>query len=153
MGTSGCRCVGPRLIAAAGAAAATPTAGTRAGRGFVAIGGRGENRQLQRLLPALAFRARNRGLPIHNQALVVLAAIVTNVFVDRHNLPSLSYQGIIAELTPNSPKNIKMPQQMSVILPHPLPVDAPASPIIQRTMPAQFAMSKTPCAGSRVLSS
>ena len=72
------------LGAAASAAAATTAAGTRARRGFATIGGRGEDRQLQCLFPARALRARNRGLPVHHQALVVLAAIVTNVFVDRH---------------------------------------------------------------------
>jgi hypothetical protein len=65
--------------------------------------------------------------------------------------PFLSHQGIIISLIPSMPTNIKRPQQMSVVRPHPLPVDAPARPTIQSTIPAQFTASQNPCAGCRVL--
>jgi hypothetical protein len=43
-----------------------------------------EHGKLQRVLPALAFRAGNLGALRHHELLVLRPAIIANVFVDRH---------------------------------------------------------------------
>lgn len=78
------------VLAAAGAAAASAAGRLRktAGR-LAAVGRRGENGKLNRVPRARALRARDFGVSVHHDALVVLAAIIANVFVDRHSDPIL----------------------------------------------------------------
>ena len=72
-------------MAATATTAATAAAPTREprSRGFGAVGRSGENGELDGVLRARAFRARDGRALIHHDALVALAAIVANVFVNR----------------------------------------------------------------------
>lgn len=70
------------------ACAATTTAAT-GGRGrtagsFGAVGRRGKDGKLDRVLAALTLRAGDFRSLVHDDALVVLAAVVADVFVDGH---------------------------------------------------------------------
>jgi hypothetical protein len=44
----------------------------------------GENRKLDRVLSARAFRARDGRVFIHHDLFVVLSAVITDIFVDWH---------------------------------------------------------------------
>ena len=77
------------LMAAAASAAATPAFSTggrrrRTGRGLAAIRGGCKYGELDRALGALAFRAGDFLRLAHHDALVALAALIANVFVNRH---------------------------------------------------------------------
>ena len=74
-------------MAAAAATSATAPSAHRAGRAarrFHSIAVRGEYGQLNRVLGARAFRARDWRALIEDDVFVVFVAIVADVFVDRH---------------------------------------------------------------------
>lgn len=74
------------LVAAAGTTAATAAArrGRTATRSFCAVCRRRENGELNCVLATIAFRAGHLGFLVKDDALVVLAAMVADVFVDWH---------------------------------------------------------------------
>ena len=107
------------LMTAAAPAAATGAAGTghragcgaggRAAVGFRAVGGRSEDRKLDGVFPAFALRADDGLLLVHDDAFVVSAAVVADIFVDRHQ---------------NSPRKLSHVFQVELIL-HFKPFDSP----------------------------
>lgn len=72
------------LVAAAGTTAAASAARRTATRSFCAVCRRRENGELNCVLATIAFRAGHFGFLVKDDALVVLAAIVADVFVDWH---------------------------------------------------------------------
>ena len=75
----------PRAAARTSAAATAPgRPGRRAFGGFAAVSRRRKNRKLNGVLGARAFRTGDLRLPVHHDPLVVLTAIIANVFVNRH---------------------------------------------------------------------
>ena len=74
------------LVAASGTTAATAAArrGRTATRSFCAVCRCRENGELNCVLATIAFRAGHFGFLVKDDALVVLAAIVADVFVDWH---------------------------------------------------------------------
>ena len=81
-------------------AACASTAASAAGRGRRPAGGfgpvrrRGKNGKLNRMLGAFTLRTGDFRFLVHDDAFVVLAAIVADVFVDWHSVLILTYQGI-----------------------------------------------------------
>ena len=73
------------MAAAATASATTAASSCETGRrGFGAVGGRGEDGELDGVFRAGAFGASDRRVLVHHDALVALVAIIANILVNRH---------------------------------------------------------------------
>jgi hypothetical protein len=70
--------------ATAAATASTPAAIESRRFRFGAVGRGGEDGKLDGVLRACAFRTRDRRVLVHHDTLVALAAVIANIFVNRH---------------------------------------------------------------------